>query len=292
MPKLASVCRRLASGAGALTVISVSAPAQSVNYIGGLQYASGDFIFTERTWSAYLSNGLSWSTGLLRASASIPLVMQSSGWLQYSGAGMMVPSGGISGSRSGGDSGMETMRSGMHLGSMTPSKGMPFSRVGVGDPIGRIEVAVLRTAGERAAVKLVGATKAPLADVGRGFGTGEWDIGTGASGLLRIRGATVLAEAMYWKLGRPPGTALRNAMAYALSIGRPLSRSRWSVLAGVSGASSLWDGLIGPAQAGLGFGYRLESGGTVFATAAAGLTRTAPAISTGLGWRLPIGKER
>jgi hypothetical protein len=289
---LASVCRRIASGAGAAMFVSASVAAQSVSYIGGLQYASGDFIFNERAWTAYVSNGLSWSEGPLRVSASLPVVMQGSGWLQYSGTGMMIPSGGMSGSRLGSGSGTEPMSSGMHLGGMTPSRGMPFSRVGVGDPVGRIEVGVLRTAGERVAVRLVGATKAPLSDVGRGFGTGEWDIGTGASSLLRIHGATVLAEAMYWKLGKPPGTSLRNAMTYAVSIGRPLSGSRWSVLAAVSGASSLWDGIVGPAQAGLGVGYRLKSGGTMFATAAAGLTRTAPAISTGLGWRLPIGKAQ
>lgn len=218
--------RCIAFGMGALSVISVSAPAQAVNYIGGLQYASGDFIFTERAWSAYLSNGLSWSDGRLRASVSIPVVMQGSGWLQYSGAGMMVPSGGTSGSPSGSRSGTEPVSNGMHHGGMAPSTGMPFSRVGVGDPVGRIEVAVLRTAGQRVAVKLVGAAKAPLADVGRGFGTGEWDIGTGVSGLLRIRRATVLAEGVYWKLGDPPGAARRNAVAYTLSIGRALSQSR------------------------------------------------------------------
>jgi hypothetical protein len=60
----------------------------------------------------------------------------------------------------------------------------------------------------------------------------------------------------------------------------------------VSGASSFWTGLGAPVQAGVGVGYLLESGSSVFATAAAGLTRTAPAISTGLGWRVPLGKTR
>lgn len=74
--------------AGALVVLAVRpARAQSLSYIGGLQYAAGDYIFTQRTWSAYLSNGLSWSAGRLRASASVPLVMQDAGWVQYSGAG-------------------------------------------------------------------------------------------------------------------------------------------------------------------------------------------------------------
>ncbi len=77
-----------------------------------------------------------------------------------------------------------------------------------------------------------------------------------------------------------------------MSIGRAIPRSRWSVLGTVSGASSPWNGLEAPVQAGMGIGYLLESGSSVFVTAGAGLTRTAPAISTGLGWRVPIGKSR
>ena len=50
--------------------------------------------------------------------------------------------------------------------------------------------------------------------------------------------------------------------------------------------------MAGPVQAGAGIGYLLESGSSVFATAAAGLTRTAPGISTGIGWRVPLGKTR
>jgi hypothetical protein len=175
---------------------------------------------------------------------------------------------------------------------MTPSSDMPFSRVGIGDPIGRIDVALSRADAEHPVVSLVGAAKAPLADVNRGFGTGEWDVGAGLSSAVKVASISVFAEAVYWKLGNPPGASLRNAVAYALSIGRAFPRSRWSVLGTVSGASSLWTGLEAPVQAGMGVGYLFESGSSVFATAAAGLTRTAPAISTGLGWRVPLGKTR
>ena len=40
-----------------------------------------------------------------------------------------------------------------------------------------------------------------------------------------------------------------------------------------SGESSLWTGLAAPVQAGMGVGYLLESGSSVFVTAAAGLLR-------------------
>ncbi|HVS59501.1 MAG TPA: hypothetical protein VHE82_02280 [Gemmatimonadaceae bacterium] len=291
MLNIACFSRRVALAVGVLAVAAVTTPAQSLSYVGGLQYATGDFIFTQRTWSAYLSNGLSWSAGRLRASASVPLVMQPAGWLQYSGAGMMVPTGGMAGSAGGSTSG-SPMGSGMNGGTMTPSSGMPFSRVGIGDPLGRIDVTLSGADAEHPVVTLVGVVKAPLANVNRGFGTGEWDAGAGLSSTVKVASISVFAEAVYWKLGNPPGGSVRNAVAYALSIGRALHRSRWSVLGTVSGASSLWTGLEAPVQAGMGIGYLLESGSSVFATAAAGLTRTAPAISTGLGWRVPLGKTR
>ena len=292
MANIACLARRVALAVGVSATAAVPTPAQSLSYVGGLQYATGDFIFTQRTWSAYLSNGLVWSTGRVRASASVPLVMQPAGWLQYSGTGMMVPTGGIAGSAGSPPSTSAGMGSGMNGGTMTPSSGMPFSGVGIGDPIGRIDVALSRADAGRPSVSLVGAVKAPLADVGRGFGTGQWDVGAGLSGAASVGGISVLADAVYWKLGNPAGASLRNALAYALSIGRALPRSPWSVLGTVSGASSLWTGLEAPVQAGMGVGYLLESGSSVFVTAAAGLTRTAPSISTGLGWRVPLGTAR
>ena len=291
-PSVATSARRVALVVGMLAVAAVASPAQSLAYIGGLQYATGDFIFTQRTWSTYFSNGLSWSEGRVRASASIPLVMQPAGWLQYNGAGMMVPTGGIAGGAAAPTSSGSSMGSGMHGGTMTPASNVPFSQVGIGDPVGRIDVALWQGDTERPSVSLVGAVKVPLADVGRGFGTGQWDVGAGLSGAMTVGGASVLADAVYWKLGNPAGASLRNAVAYAVSIGRALPRSSWSVLGTVSGASSLWAGLEAPVQAGMGVGYLLESGSSVFVTAAAGLTRTAPALATGLGWRVPLGKTR
>jgi hypothetical protein len=283
-------------GAALAVAMSAVAPgatsAQSLSYVGGLQYATGDFIFTQRTWSAYLSNGLVWSEGRLRASASVPLVMQPSGWVQYSGAGIMVPTGGMAGSAVGPTNNGSSMGSGMNGGTMTPASGASFSRVGIGDPIGRVDVALWTADTEHPSVSLVGAVKAPLADVSSGFGTGEWDVGAGLSGAASVHGTSVFGEAVYWKLGNPPGASLRGAVAYALSIGRALPRSRWSLLGTVFGASSLWTGLEAPVQVGMGAGYLLESGSSVFATAAGGLTRTAPAISIGLGWRVPLGKTR
>ena len=292
MLKFTRCARRMMLTVAVLATAAVPTPAQSLSYIGGMQYATGSFIFTQRTWSAYLSNGLAWSAGRVRVSASIPLVLQPAGWLQYNGSGMMVPTGGLAGSTTGSTGNSSGMGGAMHGGTITPASSMPFSGVGLGDPIGRVDVALSQTAAGSPSVSLVGAVKAPFADVRSGFGTGKWDIGAGLSGAMNVNGISMLAEAVYWKIGNPAGASLRDAVAYALSIGRALPSNHWSILGTVSGATSLWTGLEAPVQAGIGVGYLLESGSSVFATAAVGLTRTAPAISTGLGWRVPLGKSR
>ena len=57
MSSIAFHGRRVSLAIALLTVAAVSAPAQSLAYVGGAQYATGDFVFTERTWSAYLLTG-------------------------------------------------------------------------------------------------------------------------------------------------------------------------------------------------------------------------------------------
>ena len=104
-------------------------------------------------------------------------------------------------------------------------------------------------------LSFVGAAKAPIANVNKGYGTGKWDGGAGLSSAVNVASISVFAEAVYWKLGNPPGATLRHAVAFALSVGRVLPRSRWSVLGTVSGASSLSTGLEAPVQAGMGLGY-------------------------------------
>ena len=287
MSNIALYGRRVSLAAGLLTVVSGSAPAQSLAYVGGAQYATGDFVFTERTWSAYLSNGLAWSAGRLRAAASIPLILQPGGWLQYGGAGTVVPTGGMAGSPGSSGSSRGATGGGMHGTTMTPSSSTPFNRAGVGDPIGRIEWALTADAAHPT-VSIVGAAKAPLADVNSGYGTGRWDVGAGLSSAMNVGGVSIFADAVYWKLGNPPGASIRNAVVYAISAGRALALSPWSVLGSLSGASSLSAGVEAPVQAGVGVGYLLESGRSLFVTVGAGLTRTAPALSTGLGWRVPL----
>jgi hypothetical protein len=212
---------------------------------------------------------------------------------------MMLPTGGMStaSGTNGGSTGSSGDNSGMmggsmHGGTMTPSSSMPFSDVGIGDPIGRVELALWPADQAGTRLSLVGSAKAPLSDVNHGFSTGEWDAGAGLSGSATMGGFMLFGDAMYWALGNPVGASLRNVVACSVAVGRPLAGYRWSVLGTVTGATSYWPGVQAPAQAGIGVGYLLESGSSINALGAFGLTRTAPTISLGLGWRVPLGSAK
>ena len=284
-----AVCLTVAGEATAQTAPSAPPSHRSLAYTGALQYASGDFSFARRTWSAYLSNGLTGVLGRVRASATMPVVFQDAGLVQYGGAGMVVPSGGMRGSATSAGSASGPGMSGMHHG--MGSQGMTSRHVGIGDPIGRVDVALLPDASAGRALDLVVAAKAPVAGLASGFGTGEWDVGGGLSAAVPLGGTVLLADAVYWKLGNPAGGSLRDALAYAVSVGRVLPGRRWSVLGSVTGASRVWVGLGPPVQAGVGVGRLFESGTSLTLSLAAGLTRAAPSVAAGLGWRVPLGRR-
>lgn len=76
----------LATGAGV-------AKAQQVTYSGSMQYATGSYIFTERTGSLYIMNGLSISGDRGSVSFTVPYVIQNSPWISYTHGGG-IPTGG------------------------------------------------------------------------------------------------------------------------------------------------------------------------------------------------------
>ena len=271
-----------------VTLAMVAGPehgrAQTVAYTGRLQYATGDFIFAQRTSYAYFANGLTVGRDRLQVSASFPVVIQSMGWLQHGGTGMMIPTGSPLGSPA-----RSTTGTGRVHDSSDGSRHDMLGPFGIGDPIARIDVSMWRTPQRRASLKVVGLVKAPLASGGRGLGTGEWDEGAGLSGALRMGQASLLGEVVYWNLGNPPNGRLRDAVAYTVSVGKPFTAGRWSIVGNVSGASALWTGYAAPVQVGVSVGHLLKSGRGMFATLSAGLTRTAPSFTMGIGWRIPLG---
>lgn len=268
------------AGSAVLAAMPLGAQ-QQLTYTGSIQLANGDYVFTERSTSLYFANGLTLVSGRVRASVSLPIVAQSAGWVQYTGGGL-VPSGGMHRDSS------ASPGAGMRNGMMFPQSEASHGEMGLGDPVGRVELDVLRNDWGAPMIRLAVAAKAPIASMGTGFGTGAWDVGAGFSIARAIRGTFLFADAMYWSLGDSPGLELRDILSYGAAIGRSLRGGRYSVLASVLGTTPIIAGVPAPLQAGTGLSFQTASGRSLSISALLGLTRSAPDVAIGLGWQVPL----
>lgn len=273
--------RALAGGACALLAVAPAATPQ-VTYQGSVQYATGEYIFTERTNSFYLFSGLSGSFGPATIGVSVPLILQNTPWVSYGGGGM-IASGGTEHDSVGGH--MPGQR-----GRISLPDTASFAELAVGDPVGSLDVELWDERGARPAVRVVAVAKAPLADVDRGFGTGAWDYGGGLSLTKTAARVFVFADATYWVWGDLPGLELKDGVAYGFAVGLPLGGLRWGLLGSVSGSTRVVEGTDPPAQLGLGLTRYLESARSLSMTATVGLTESSPDVALSLGWRLPLGR--
>ena len=250
--------------------------AQQWSYSGWAQYATGRYQFPTQTSSLYFANGLTVVAGRLRASASIPLIVQDAGLIQYGGSGI-VPTGGMPGH----DSSTGTMRGGM----MSGGGGMVATHMGLGDPLGRADFTLRRSAGLLASLVVTTAIKPPLASVGSGVGTGRWDYAAGATATSTISELLVVADAAYWVLGDTPALPFRNPLAYAISVGRLHHSGNFGLLASLSGTTSILTGVPGSVIVGGGVTYRVSPAGSLSGSVSVGATRSAPAFTVGIGWQ-------
>lgn len=293
------------------------AAAQTIRYTGSVQYSSGEYIFSERTHSVYLSNGLSVSGDRVDVSVSLPVIFQSSPWVSYSLVGS-IPSGGTQQGAVGGRRGKNGQGDGQGAaskagggrdpggdgqgpggdGTHDPSEGrqpgetlvLPdttsYTSVGIGDPSARLDAQVLRDGPSWLGVGLSASVKVPVADVDRGFGTGAWDGGLGLSLSKRVGSWFLFGDATYWWLGDMTDVALNNSVAYSASVGRSLAGGSFGLLASLSGYTrEIVDNVNPPLQLGVGANYNLSQGKYgLNGSLTLGLSESTPDLSFGAGW--------
>jgi hypothetical protein len=261
-----------------LGVALTSLPGWCITYSGSAQLATGDYIFSDRTTSFALYNGLTLSTGPLRVSAGIPVLYQSTPWVSYSAVGM-IPSGGGEGSQVGGRK---------HGGKIALPDTVTYDEIAVGDPTLLAAMEVWRQGEVLPALHLTAGLKAPLADVEGGFGTGEWDYGVGLS-LTRSFGTILLfTDLTYWVLGDLDDLELLDPVSYSIALGYPLASGRYSLLFSLSGYSRIFAGVDPPMQAGFAVSHLLDSGASLSANINVGLTESAPDFAFSLGWQVGL----
>jgi hypothetical protein len=232
--------------------------AQRVSYTGAVEYAAGDYIFTQRTSSMALLSGLSLEVSGLRLSASVPLVYQSAPWLiEASTAEALAPDTVV------------------------------YSDLGLADPVLYIDIPVVEESGMWPAVSLTGGVKPPLASVERGFGTGEWDYAGGLELARSLGTAVLIADVSYWRLGDSPDLVLHDPLGYVISLGAPLG-ARTIVTASFSGYTEIIEGDGAIAQIGAGLGFLAGTGRILSGTVAVGLTASSPDVIVSLGWQVGL----
>lgn len=272
-----------------LGLAAAPATGQEIAYTGSVQVANGDYIFTERTTSIYLLNGLEVSAGPVRLSGTLPVISQSTPWVTY--GSIPVPSGGAQSGEVTRQIGKKGGTGGTHGRTVVtlpvPEEGLAY-QAGIGDPLVRAEVELVSDHGTRPSVRLSASSKIPVADPDDGFGTGAWDYGAGVSLAKRFGRRSVFADVAYWRFGDLPDLTLNDGVTYGIAYGQVLATGRWSVLASLSGGTSILDGMDPPMQVGIGVNRLLQPGRSLSVSAGFGLTETAPDFSVSVGWRLGL----
>jgi hypothetical protein len=279
---------------------------QQVSYTGGLQYATGSYIFTEPTRTTSLSTGLVVEWGRARLTGTIPLVVQSTGWVSLVG-GVPIPTGGtghgdvgdrqrgqrLNPGRGGGSGSVwEVAPSWVavvdEVVSEPESSATTGRRVAVGDPLVVGALAVYRsTEGFARGLELTATLKAPITDLDSGVGTGEWDWAAGAAAVVALGPVLGFADLAYWWYGDLPDLELRDGVSWAVGAGLPIGQSYWaSGLLG--GGNRLIDSASAPVTGSLAFTRRLTRTSSVSVMVGTGLTETAPDFMVSLGWRLGV----
>jgi hypothetical protein len=265
-----------AAGVLALTLAAfVTADAAEITYTGSLQFATGNYIFTDRSTGLYLFNGITARKSPFSFSASIPVILQNTPWITYTGSGLL-PSGGTRDIE-------DDTRGRIRLPDTTD-----YADLGLGDMFLRGDLELVSMRGLRPGLQISASVKVPFADPYQGFGTGEWDAGFGLSTSISTGGFLLFGEAVYWFLGDLPGLELDDVLSYGVSAGRSFSGGRIGLIASFLGYTRTIEDIDPPMQASLGFTYLLESGRSFNGSCAAGLTESTSDISVSFGWQIPL----
>jgi hypothetical protein len=251
---------------------------QRATYTGSVQFASGNYIFSERTNSLYFYNGFSVYTGPLQISANIPVIIQQTPGVSYSDTGEITYIG---------TQNSEVKRRGHGERLLLPDT-THSQEVGMGDLVLRLDLQLLEEKKVLPSMSFIGSFKAPIADVDQGFGTGEADYGAGISLNKVFSRNLVLAEMIYWVLGDPPELELKNLVDYIVAIGRPIANNKLSIFVSFSGSSEIVNDVEPPSQVGVGLGYQFSSGSNLNGSISIGVTDSAPDFSVSFGWGIGL----
>ena len=275
--------------AGLIVLAGGRASGQQVDYSGSLSYSTGSYVFLDRTHSLWLSSGLTLRAGPLTLSANLPVIVQNSSVVSFV-AGQPVPTGGEdSGAVSGRGTGKIGSRGSGGQGSTDSTVVFRDAyEVQVGDPLVSAGWEAFSGLGFIRSLVVRGSAKAPLRTLESGVGTGEWDFGAGASLVVGKEYTLVFGDVTYWWFDDLPELELAGSLFYSVAVSRAIMDARASIMASVSGGTSIMDTVDPPLSAGVGFLYSLSTGRSVSLGANVGLTEGSPDFTVYAGWSLRL----
>ncbi len=282
-----------------LALLGLSKPpaaiAQQVTYSGSVQLSSGSYIFTERTTSFYVFNGLQVSTDKFRAGFTVPLIYQNSPWVTYGITGGL-PSGGTE------NGAVNAWRSGRGKGQGTGSSNeddtiedpivlvdtTAYADFGMGDPSIQASFELVEEADGLPSISISANVKLPIADVDQGFGTGAADYGGGVTISKRMGRTFLFTDLMYWWLGDLPELDLSNPISYSISIGRTTSNGKVGWMVAFAGFTTIIPEVDPPLQTSVGLSYFINQNVGISASLSKGLSESAADYAVSAGWSLKL----
>ena len=294
-------------------LVGPSARAQRLEYGGGLSAATGEFIFTERSTSWVLTNGLQIAGERWRIGVSLPVITQNSTAITMVG-GMPLPTGGPNAGpirdRTGGESiPMQRKRGGTGgtgagnlaraSGGILPSlvdsgavEGLGPYTTNIGDPFFDLggDFFVSSSGAVRLGAQVF--AKVPIADPESGVGTGAFDYGVGASFSMVADRALFFADVSHWQLGDLDSLPLSDLTSGSIGVGRTLGTARrLSVLASLNGTTAFFETVDPALSAGIGLGYAPRPGRFLSVNLTVGMSESVAEWTASVGWRRGITRS-
>jgi hypothetical protein len=304
-------------------IFLVAAPqfvrAQSASIRSSAQYASGDYIFAERTQSVYVSVGGSVYTTRFSIGVDVPFVYQSSPYITY-GLITPVPTGGpqhgsVDRQRGAGRRGSDgsgsavptttplfivgnpvggiadrsaQLNSGRPDPVLVPDDTVAYNQFGLSDPVFSVSATLISANSSHPSILVNGTVKTPTGSVDNGFSTGAWDYSAGLSTLYAMHHLFVAASVTYFINGDMESLTLDNSIGLSATLGRNWKAGQYGLFASGFYSTPIIDGVEAPVSASLGVAYSRFRKVSLTLVASIGLSESTPGYSLSFGIQRPL----
>jgi hypothetical protein len=237
----------------AVACLSVAADARAQGAYSGSVYVSRASADGSETTALFWLNGVDVEWRRLRLAAMVPLVSQRTTWVDTTTGSQTV-------------SGWES---------------------GLGDPMFRGDVEAWRSRSGRAALRMSGTVKVPMASVDSGRSSGATDTAVGISWFQSGPRGSLLTDVTYWVVGDTPETDFRDSLGIYVGYGRILDQGRrWSALVSAGVAQAAVTGVRAPAQVTIALLRLLRPNAALGISCDIGLTDGAADLALASSWRI------